>query len=225
MADRSRPLQQARRDVKMGSAKVVATLLGGATLLVGSILGFAWRFVHDVATSVSTHEVRDVAALSTPIISARHFPQTLSEEVRVSSVRRRLVNVANSLPADSCLVVKVEGRALVDVNSAVPLIPASNMKLVVAHAALNLLGPDYTFNTSARGVVDGSTIVGDLVIVGGGDPVLVTDDYPRREFFPTFNQTKVEELVDALVAKGITTISGSVVGDESRYDTERYAPN
>ncbi|MFM9111744.1 MAG: hypothetical protein ACKOPB_00565, partial [Actinomycetota bacterium] len=93
MADRSRPLQQARRDVKMGSAKVVATLLGGATLLVGSILGFAWRFVHDVATSVSTHEVRDVAALSTPIISARHFPQTLSEEVRVSSVRRRLVNV------------------------------------------------------------------------------------------------------------------------------------
>jgi len=210
----------------MGSAKVVATLLGGATLLVGSILGFAWRFVHDVATSVSTHEVRDVAPLSTPIISARHFPQTLSDEVRVSSESDvRLVNVANSLPADSCLVVKVEGRALVDVNSAVPLIPASNMKLVVAHAALTLLGPDYTFNTSARGVVDGSTIVGDLVIVGGGDPVLVTDDYPRREFFPTFNQTKVEELVDALVAKGITTISGSVVGDESRYDTERYAPN
>ncbi|MFM9137124.1 MAG: D-alanyl-D-alanine carboxypeptidase/D-alanyl-D-alanine-endopeptidase, partial [Actinomycetota bacterium] len=115
--------------------------------------------------------------------------------------------------------------ALVDVNSAGPLIPASNMKLVVAHAALNLLGPDYTFSTSARGVVDGSTIVGDLVIVGGGDPVLVTDDYPRREFFPTFNQTKVEELVDALVAKGITAITGSVVGDESRFDTERYAPN
>ena len=225
MADRSRPLQQARRDVKMGSAKVVATLLGGATLLVGSILGFAWRFVHDVATSVSTHEQRDVAAISTPIISARHFPQTLSDEVRVSSVRRRLVNVANSLPADSCLVVNVEGRALVEVNATVPLIPASNMKLVVAHAALAILGPDYTFNTSARGVIEGSSVVGDLVIVGGGDPVLVTMDYPRREFFPTFNQTKVEELVDALVAKGITTVTGSVVGDESRYDTERFAPN
>ena len=225
MVDRSRPLDQVRKDVKVGSAKVVATLLGGATLVVGSVLGFAWRFVDNVATSVSTHGVRDVPPLTTPIISARHFPQTLSEEVRIASVRRRLVSVANSLPADSCLVVSVEGRPLVEVNPVSSLIPASNMKLVVAHAALKILGPDYTFNTSARGVVEGSSVVGDLVVVGGGDPVLVTEDYPRREFFPTFNQTRLEDLVDAIIAKGISSISGSVVGDESRYDTERFAPN
>ena len=225
MGDRSRPLQQARHDVKVGSAKVVATLLGGATLVIGSILGFAWRFVDGIATSVSTHPVREVVDVRTPIINARHFPQTLSDDVRISSVRRRLVSVANALPEGSCVSVDVEGRVLIDVNPSVALIPASNMKLVVAYAALKLLGPDYTFNTSARGVVDGAQIIGDLFIVGGGDPVLVTSDYPAREFFPTIHQTKAEDLVDAIVSRGITTITGSVVGDESRYDTERYSPN
>lgn len=225
MADRSKPLQQARHDVKVGSARVVASLLGGATLVIGSLLGFAWRFVDGIATSVSTHTVREVTPIATPLISARHFPQTLSDEVRIGSVRRRLVSVANGLPAGSCLIVEVEGRTLVEVNPTTPLVPASNMKLVVAYSALKILGPDYTFNTSARGTVEGNQVIGDLVVVGGGDPVLVTADYPSREFFPTFNQTKVEDLVDAIVAKGITSISGSVVGDESRYDTERYSPN
>lgn len=225
MPDRSKPLQQARHDVKVGSAKVVASLLGGATLVIGSILGFAWRFVDGIATSVSTHPVREVSQISSPIISARHFPQTLSDDVRISSVRRRLVSVANAMPEGSCLSVNVEDRTLVEVNPTSPLIPASNMKVVVAYAALKLLGPDHTFNTSARGVIDGNQIVGDLFIVGGGDPVLVTSDYPAREFFPTFNQTKVEDLVEGLVARGVTSISGSVVADESRYDTERYSPN
>ena len=225
MGDRSKPLQQARHDVKVGSARVVASLLGGVTLVIGSLLGFTWRFVDDIATSVSTHAVRDVSPIVTPLISARHFPQTLSDEVRIGSVRRRLVAVANDLPSGSCLVVEAEGKTLVEVNPTTPLVPASNMKLVVAYAALKILGPDYTFNTSARGTVEGSQVIGDLVIVGGGDPVLVTGDYPSREFFPTFNQTKVEDLVDAIVERGITSITGSVVGDESRYDTERYSPN
>lgn len=225
MPDRSKPLQQARQDVKVGSAKVVASLLGGATLVIGSLLGFSWRFVDGVATSVSTHPQRELSPVASPIISARQFPQTLSDEVRINSVRRRLVAVANALPEGSCLSVDVEGKSLIDVNPSTPLVPASNMKLVVAYAALKLLGPDYTFNTSARGSLEGGQVVGDLFLVGGGDPVLVTSDYPSREFFPTFNQTRIEDLVDALAARGITSISGSVVGDESRYDVERYSPN
>jgi D-alanyl-D-alanine carboxypeptidase/D-alanyl-D-alanine-endopeptidase (penicillin-binding protein 4) len=35
----------------------------------------------------------------------------------------------------------------------------------------------------------------------------------------------LENVFDALVAKGITRVSGSIVGDESRYDTERFAPS
>jgi len=225
MPDRSKPLQQARHDVKVGSGRVVASLLGGMTLVVGSLLGFAWRFVDGVATSVSTHPARELTQVSSPIISARHFPQTLSDDVRINSVRRRLVGVANALPESSCLSVNVEGKLLVDVNPTVSLVPASNMKLVVAYAALKTLGADYTFNTSARATLDGSTVLGDLFIVGGGDPLLVTADYPSREFFPTFNQTRIEDLVDAIASRGITTITGSVVGDESRYDTERYSPN
>jgi len=139
------------------------------TLVVGSLLGFAWRFVDGVATSVSTHPARELTQVSSPIISARHFPQTLSDDVRINSVRRRLVGVANALPESSCLSVNVEGKLLVDVNPTVSLVPASNMKLVVAYAALKTLGADYTFNTSARATLDGSTVLGDLFIVGGGE--------------------------------------------------------
>ena len=41
------------------------------------------------------------------------IPQTLSDDVRISSVRRRLVSVANALPEGSCVSVDVEGRVLI----------------------------------------------------------------------------------------------------------------
>jgi D-alanyl-D-alanine carboxypeptidase/D-alanyl-D-alanine-endopeptidase (penicillin-binding protein 4) len=88
-----------------------------------------------------------------------------------------------------------------------------------------VLTPDFVFNTSLVGQVNGDTIEGDAYLVGGGDPVLVTGNYPATEPYPTFNFTRLENLFDALASNGITRISGSIVGDESRYDAERFAPS
>ena len=41
-------------------------------------------------------------------------------------------------------------QILLDINSSEPMIPASNMKLVVSAAALDLLGPDFVFRTELR---------------------------------------------------------------------------
>jgi D-alanyl-D-alanine carboxypeptidase/D-alanyl-D-alanine-endopeptidase (penicillin-binding protein 4) len=98
------------------------------------------------------------------------------------------------------------------------------MKLLVAAAALDVLGADYRFTTSLIGNRVGDTIVGNLWLVGGGDPVLSTRAYPPTQLYPTTSPTFLDSLADELRASGINKITGSVVGDESRYDDERYVP-
>ena len=52
--------------------------------------------------------------------------------------------------------------------------PASVMKLVTTYAAIDLLGPDYTWNTGfyTDGVVEQGVLRGNLYVRGGGDPVV-----------------------------------------------------
>lgn len=61
-------------------------------------------------------------------------------------------------------------HVLFDYIGDTPLIPASNQKLVTAAAALDLLGPDYTFSTTVA--ADDRT----LYIKGEGDPALHVED-------------------------------------------------
>jgi D-alanyl-D-alanine carboxypeptidase/D-alanyl-D-alanine-endopeptidase (penicillin-binding protein 4) len=61
--------------------------------------------------------------------------------------------------------------------------------------------------------VRGTTLAGDLVVVGGGDPTLATT-----------GPHSLDTLAAQLRAVGITQVTGALVVDESRHDTERYAP-
>lgn len=58
-------------------------------------------------------------------------------------------------------------------QGAVPLAPASTLKSITALYALDRLGPAHRFST--RVIRDGDT----LILAGGGDPVLSTDDLAR----------------------------------------------
>ena len=62
-------------------------------------------------------------------------------------------------------------------NAQVPLPPASVTKALTALYALETLGPEHRFETrvlATAPIVDG-IIDGDLILAGGGDPILVTD--------------------------------------------------
>lgn len=213
--------------VKAGSARIVALTLV-TVLLIGAVpLAVMWQIAERIASAVTSLNASsaDETILATPLISARRAPGTLSSEVRIGGLRSALRPIVRRLPAESCLAVDVEGRRVAASNVAIPLIPASNLKILVAAAAFQILGADFRYSTNLVGISNGTMIQGDLWIVGGGDPLLTAGDYPHTEAYPTLSPTRVEPLLDALVSAGITSIGGSVVGDESRYDSERFTPS
>lgn len=213
--------------VKAGSSRIVAITLVGVLLLGAIPLTVLWQFTERVATavtSVNASEAFDIV-LGTPLISVRRTPGTLSSEIRIGGLRNAVRPIIGRLPSESCLTVDVEGQSVVASNMSTPLMPASNLKILVAAAAFHVLGADFRYSTNLVGIANGTQIEGDLWVVGGGDPLLTAGNYPSTEVHPTLSPTRIEPLVDALVSAGISRISGSVVGDESRYDVERFTPS
>jgi D-alanyl-D-alanine carboxypeptidase/D-alanyl-D-alanine-endopeptidase (penicillin-binding protein 4) len=107
------------------------------------------------------------------------------------------------------------GAVLYARNAARPMIPASNLKLIVSAAAAHLLPADYRFRTSlyATGPVRDGTLQGDLVLYGRGDPMISARYFSSRT-------AVFEMLADSLAARGIRRVSGRVVADESWLDRE-----
>jgi len=78
-----------------------------------------------------------------------------------------------------CAVADVKsGLGLEAVNGDVGMPPASVSKALTALYALDVLGPEYRFNTRliAGGEVRNGVLRGDLILAGGGDPTLTTDN-------------------------------------------------
>ncbi len=163
-----------------------------------------------------------VAPLTTPILSMRRAPQTIVTFTSEAALVNSLAQLAGFVGDTSCLVTSIEGRVIFDHNGDIPVTPASNQKLLVAAVALETLTPEFRFTTELRGTVADGVVTDDLYFVGGGDPLLSTADYPETQEYPPTNTTSLESLVADLVAAGVTRIDGSVIADESRYDTERY---
>lgn len=97
------------------------------------------------------------------------------------------------------------GEILAARNAADAFIPASVIKLATAVAALEILGGDHRFETrvATQGRLREGTLHGDLVLIGGGDPLLGADD--------------LLALCHELRAEGIRTVSGRFLYDDSHY--------
>ena len=108
-------------------------------------------------------------------------------------------------------VVSVDtGAVLYQRNPDGHFVPASNMKLFTAAAALDVLGPDFRFVT--RLVSDrrpsGGVLDGDLYLVGGGDPTVLP-------------QTVVEMASAFARTTGVRRITGRLVADDTWFDDMR----
>ena len=108
------------------------------------------------------------------------------------------------------------GQTIVDINAGDLLVPASNMKLISTGAALHALGGDYTYNTTVAydgSIIDG-VLIGDLYILGGGDPTIASKDSIAAPIEHTF--ALWERLIrDA----GINEVDGRVIGTSGGFFT------
>jgi len=162
-----------------------------------------------------------------------YVPEQTPQRNAEASVRRAL-----SLPvADSStpgIIVMRGGSILVERNATTPLIPASLMKLITTTAAMLRLGPGHRFHTHVFADRAGSS-VGDLYLVGGGDPTLATRTYRNRRFLPppddpfpipvfSSGSPTVEQLAQRIARGGIRRIAGDLIADETLFDANRTQP-
>ncbi len=106
------------------------------------------------------------------------------------------------------------GEVLYARNPRKSFVPASNTKLYTTAAALDRLGADFTFVTRvyADGPITNGTLKGNVVVRGSGDPVIGGrfNDGDRTETFRAWARD--------LRARGITRITGDIVGDDDLFD-------
>lgn len=166
--------------------------------------------------------------VQTPVLSVRRSPSILAAPIADRRLRSDLAAWAAGIGPEACAVVlEPDGDVALDHRGDEPMVPASTTKLLTATAALLAHGPDARLRTTvvAPAPVTDGTVNGDLVLVGGGDPVLATADYLARFERQPQIATPLEELVQRILDSGVRRITGSIVGDEGRYDAERYLPS
>ncbi len=139
-----------------------------------------------------------------PGASAQSLPPVIVSEFERAGIPREAV---------ATLVQEVESPTpIVSLNTHTPLNPASTMKLVTTSAALDLLGPTYTWKTQAYtlGEVQGDTLRGDLLIKGTGDPKFV---FEHLWLF-----------LRKIRAIGIRKIKGNLLLDRSHFKNMPFDP-
>ncbi|MEO7557344.1 MAG: D-alanyl-D-alanine carboxypeptidase/D-alanyl-D-alanine-endopeptidase [Acidimicrobiales bacterium] len=163
----------------------------------------------------------------TPVLSARRAPAVIAAPVADNRLNAELQQLLAGSPGSACLDVAVEGRHVFAAGTADPFTPASLQKLVTGAAAVSILGPDTRLTTRVKAAAapEGGVVLGDLYLVGGGDPLLMTEEFAAHLKHPPAERTSAAALADAIAATGLKEVRGRLLGDDSRYDAERYPPS
>ena len=119
------------------------------------------------------------------------------------------------IPSDSIGIEVHEVGArkpLISVNAQRPMNPASTMKLLTTYAALDILGPAYTWKTEAYldGELKDGVLQGNLILKGYGDP-----KFTIEQFWLWLHELR---------ARGLREIRGDVVLDRSFFDLPAHDP-
>ena len=150
-----------------------------------------------------------LASLLVAMAGSGAIAQNLPPEVEAALLKAKVPRDAVAM-----LLVDADGKSppRLSHRTAVPMNPASVMKLVTTYAALDLLGPAYVWNTPVfvEGAVRDGTLYGNLVIKGLGDPKLVAE--------------RLWLLMRRVQGLGVRTISGDIVLDHSAFAVSAIDP-
>ncbi|MEA2439781.1 MAG: hypothetical protein QOH76_1205, partial [Thermoleophilaceae bacterium] len=117
------------------------------------------------------------------------------------------------------------GKTLYSRHGGTARILASNTKLFTSAAVLARYGPGSSLATSLVGkgsLQPNGTWKGSVYLRGGGDPTFGSRSFARANYGTA---ASVEVLADRLRKAGFKAVTGSVVGDESAFDSRRGGPS
>ena len=99
---------------------------------------------------------------------------------------------------------------LININAQKSMNPASTMKLLTTYAALEMLGPSYTWKTEAyiHGKLEQGVLDGDLILKGYGDPKLTIE-----QFWLWLRELR---------SRGLREIRGNLVLDRSAFESATH---
>ncbi|AYC28629.1 D-alanyl-D-alanine carboxypeptidase/D-alanyl-D-alanine-endopeptidase [Paenisporosarcina cavernae] len=153
-------------------------------------------------------------------MSSVFTPIAPTPSVEAASTYSAMQNSINSIMADSRMrasvssvtVRKTNGEIVYQYYANRAVTPASSLKLLTASSALETLGENYRFQTNVltNGTVSKGTLNGNLYLQGKGDPTLLKKD--------------LDNFAAILKKRGVNTIAGHLVGDDTWFDTVRLSP-
>ena len=159
------------------------------------------------------HESTKVMRKKTLFLSlfgAIFAPLSLSGQTLQNKIEEILQDPALKGAVVSVCVESPQTGNLVNIQSDKLLIPSSNLKLITTGVALKHFGRNYNFSTqlSYDGEIQDSTLLGNLYIIGGGDPTLGSSDVIAVKETELFERWK-----QAIHQAGIKKIQGRILAD------------
>ncbi|MDO5615888.1 MAG: D-alanyl-D-alanine carboxypeptidase/D-alanyl-D-alanine-endopeptidase, partial [Cruoricaptor ignavus] len=142
------------------------------------------------------------------------FGQNISQKLDIAT--KKLLNAEASYSANlSFYVADEQGDFIFEYQGNKGLSTASTQKIFTAAAALETLGKDYRWTTSASysGEILDEKLQGDLFIFSNGDPTLGSwryDGFKPEDF--------KNQLIKSIKNKNIKNITGNLVIDDSYFD-------
>ncbi len=139
------------------------------------------------------------------------FPIPAASQESIQSIKDQCEDILSSICLRGAKVgIKVvslnNDKTVFEKNAHLPLIPASNMKIITSAAALHLLKPEYTFKTSFYydGKIKKRVLKGNLYVKGYGAPDLVGE--------------KIWIMLQEFTQSGISRVDGDLIGDDFYFD-------
>ena len=215
---------------KVGVGALVVALTGIGGMAIGST-GAATAV--GSSTSTTTGSAGSTGSLMpTSVLSVRRVPDWLASTAAAQRLAGALQALAGPVltaagSPQGCLLVTQDNSSVYSSNADAMFIPASNLKILTATAVVDRLGSSGTFVTSVRSVdpISGGIIFGNLYLVGGGDPDLRTSAYGGGTSGAGSTFTSLDKLAEQVRQSGVTEVTGSIVGDATRYDSQRIVPS
>ena len=151
------------------------------------------------------------------------FSQTVIQNLSKGWIKFAADTQLQYAQAGICVMDSKSGNVVFERNSKIAFAPASAQKIFTAIAAYEALGKDFLFQTHVgyngafnSGTINGvisTTLKGDIIIIGNGDPTFGSSRYVSSSADIVLN--KIEKGIRNL---GVNTIEGNIVSIKDSFD-------